>query len=270
MQCGCSRFLAGTLASGAMKSLATHDISSFSVFKLAGSPLLHKSSTAIRNPRPSEEHFEKLAAFADETGRLHGRQLSAAANYFAAHPSPHANPDAPAILNVHLFFATALTVFGRAQGFLTVADLRNLFIEARYPEGWVVRRWGLSSVLRRLFSWRTYKNSPGASPAPAVEVTPQAETVTGAAAVAGGGGGGSGNSGRNCSRERSGISGKRLGLSLVRGWGVSGRARVGLGDGRQEPAERRAETTGGSGESRRPRRVTRRRDKSRGGRASGK
>lgn len=134
-------------------SIARNAMPTLNIFKMEGTTLEHTLSTGIRDPQPSAEKFAEFSGFADAEGRFFSEQLSAAFWHYRRHPND-LNRDKKLPLDggdLLLVWAATLQLWGRSDGrpgcgkYLTVEDLRGLWLEGRYPSGWAVREWGTAT-----------------------------------------------------------------------------------------------------------------------------
>lgn len=139
------------------------------VFELPGH-YEHEVATGIRCspgsfPQPDVAKFEVLASFADGRQRIYAKELKACSDYFMKNGNRTKTAVIPSSKNMKVIvgFSGLLEAFGREDPrrgrelYLTVEDLRRIFIENQYPEGWDQRihNWHLGDYLATLASIRT-------------------------------------------------------------------------------------------------------------------
>lgn len=111
---------------------------SFNLFDLRESKLNHTGSTGIRDQRVSPELLEDALLKFSEEGRLYAEHFAAAANYGA-----EGDPGLKGTILQTIEFRALLEVFGRLdkhqQRYLTIEDVKGLWLEGRFPDGWQPR-----------------------------------------------------------------------------------------------------------------------------------
>lgn len=111
---------------------------SFNLFNLRTSKLNHTGSTGIRDQRVSPELLEDALLRFSEEGRLYAEHFAAAANYGAER-----DPGLKGTILQTIEFRALLEVFGRLdehqQRYLTIEDVKGLWLEGRFPDGWQPR-----------------------------------------------------------------------------------------------------------------------------------
>lgn len=109
----------------------------FNLFKLRDSSIDHTGSTGIRDPEVDPSKLPELLGFG-ENGRMYRKHFASAASHFGA-----LDPGAKGSLVETIEMTALLEVFGRVdedgERYLTDEDVRGLWLEGRYPEGWKPR-----------------------------------------------------------------------------------------------------------------------------------
>ncbi|MCA8994933.1 MAG: hypothetical protein KDA88_23350 [Planctomycetaceae bacterium] len=133
---GVSKMVRRVLVKGADK---TDEIpQSFNLFELRGSSLDHSGSTGIRDQRVSPEKLESSLLRFSESGRMYVEHFAAAANQAQSQ-----DPGFKGTMIQTVEFTALLEVFGRLdeskRRYLTVEDVRGLWIDGKYPKDWQPR-----------------------------------------------------------------------------------------------------------------------------------
>ncbi len=144
---GVSATVRKVLTKGADKTDEIPD--SFNLFALRDSSLDHSGSTGIRDPDVNPEKLEQALLRFSEDGRMYAEHFAAAANQACLHDPGFKGS---AIQTVE--FSALLEVFGRLdeaeKRYLTLEDVRRLWLDGQYPEAWQPRPAddiGVSDVL---------------------------------------------------------------------------------------------------------------------------
>ena len=110
---------------------------SFNLFALKDSKLDHSGSTGVRDPEISPEKLQSALLKFSENGRMYAEHFAAAANQAAK-----LDPGAGTIIET-VEFRALLEVFGRldenGQRYVTDQDVKNLWLDGRFPENWQPR-----------------------------------------------------------------------------------------------------------------------------------
>jgi hypothetical protein len=110
----------------------------FNLFALRNSSLDHNGSTGIRDPEVSPEKLEDALLKFSENGRMYAEHFAAAANQ-----AKLLDPGFKGSIIQTVEFTALLEVFGRVDDskkrYLTVDDVKGLWIDGRYPQGWQPR-----------------------------------------------------------------------------------------------------------------------------------
>jgi hypothetical protein len=110
----------------------------FNLFSLRESNLNHSGSTGIRDPKVDPEKLENSLLKFAENGRMYSEHFAAAANQARA-----LDPGLKGTVTQTLEFTALLEVFGRLdeneKRYLTVDDVKGLWIDGKYPDGWQPR-----------------------------------------------------------------------------------------------------------------------------------
>lgn len=126
----------GILVKGADKTDEVRD--SFNLFDLRDSKLDHSGSTGIRDPEINPEKLESALLRFSENGRMYADHFAAAANY-----AQQQDPGFKGGMVQTLEFTALLEVFGRVdeakKRYLTVDDVRGLWMDGKFPQGWQPR-----------------------------------------------------------------------------------------------------------------------------------
>jgi hypothetical protein len=145
---------------------------SFNLFQLRQSYLNHPGSTGVRDPVVNVAQLPELLKFG-ENGRMYSRHFAVAANHFLK-VKPDRGPGSfdvkehvPTFAAMNNEFAAGLMVFGRVdergERYLTFEDIRDLWIEARYPKGWTpptkdsLDVAGFTGGVTRIAWWRIWE-----------------------------------------------------------------------------------------------------------------
>ena len=111
------------------------------LFNMRDSRIDHTGSTGIRDPEVDPSKLPGLLAFG-ERGRMYRRHFARAANHFRRD-----DPGVKGGIAQCVEFTALLEVFGRldescercGDRYLTDADVADLWLHGRYPEGWKPR-----------------------------------------------------------------------------------------------------------------------------------
>lgn len=126
----------GTLVKGADKT--DEAINSFNLFALRDSKLDHSGSTGIRDPEINPEKLENTLLKFSENDRMYAEHFAAAANHAQLQ-----DPGFTGTLIETLEFTALLEVFGRVdeskKRYLTVDDVKGLWIDGKFPQDWQPR-----------------------------------------------------------------------------------------------------------------------------------
>jgi len=137
---GLAEGLRTTLARGAAKKSSSGDEHGLNLFELRGSAADHTGNTGIRDPEVDPTKLPTLLGFG-ENGRMYMRHFAKAANFFR-----QADPGLEGTATETVELTALLKVFGRddedGRLYLTDDDLRALWVEGRYPDGWTPRAEG--------------------------------------------------------------------------------------------------------------------------------
>lgn len=108
---------------------------SFNLFALRDSKIDHSGSTGVRDPEVNPEKLESALLSFSENGRMYAEHFAAAANY-----SQMQDPGFKGSMIQTAEFTALLEVFGRVdesqKRYVTVDDVKGLWIDGKYPEGW--------------------------------------------------------------------------------------------------------------------------------------
>lgn len=111
---------------------------SFNLFALRDSKLDHSGSTGIRDPEINPEKLENALLKFSEKGRMYAEHFAAAANHAQLQ-----DPGFKGSLIQTLEFTALLEVFGRVdeskKHYLTVDDVKGLWIDGKFPKDWQPR-----------------------------------------------------------------------------------------------------------------------------------
>jgi hypothetical protein len=111
---------------------------SFNLFNLRGSNIDHSGSTGIRDPKVDPEKLESALLKFSENGRMYSEHFAAAANQARS-----LDPGLKGTVTQTVEFTALLEVFGRLdedkKRYLTVDDVKGLWIDGKYPDGWQPR-----------------------------------------------------------------------------------------------------------------------------------
>jgi hypothetical protein len=134
---GVSAFVRGMLGRSADDSDGLRDCK-FDLFALRDSSLDHSGSTGVRDPEVDPEKLETALLKFSENGRMYVEHFAAAANHGEKH-----DPGIKGTLTQTLDFAALLELFGRVdedgKRYLTDQDVRGLWMDGKFPEGWQPR-----------------------------------------------------------------------------------------------------------------------------------
>ncbi len=110
----------------------------FNLFGLRNSSLDHTGSTGILDPKVDPKKLESWLLNFGENGRMYVEHFAAAANEGEKH-----DPGIKGTLVQTLDFAALLELFGRVdesgKRYLTDEDVRGMWIDGKFPEGWQPR-----------------------------------------------------------------------------------------------------------------------------------
>lgn len=111
---------------------------SFNLFKLRNSRLDHAGSTGVRDPKVDPDKLDEALLKFSENGRMYAEHFAAAAN--------QAQKKDPGLVGTAIQtveFTALLEVFGRVdesnKRYVTVDDIRGLWIDGKYPQDWTPR-----------------------------------------------------------------------------------------------------------------------------------
>jgi hypothetical protein len=111
---------------------------SFNLFALRDSKLDHSGSTGIRDPEVNVEKLESALLKFSENGRMYAVHFAAAANQARLE-----DPGFKGTIAETVEFTALLEVFGRVddsnQRYVTVEDVKDLWILGRFPSDWQPR-----------------------------------------------------------------------------------------------------------------------------------
>jgi hypothetical protein len=111
---------------------------SFNLFELRESTLNHTGSTGVRDQRVAPAALEEALLRFSEEGRMYAEHFAAAANFGAQR-----DPGLKGTIFQTIEFRALLEVFGRQddnqERYLTVEDVKGLWLEGRFPDGWQPR-----------------------------------------------------------------------------------------------------------------------------------
>jgi hypothetical protein len=111
------------------------------LFRMRDSRIDHTGSTGIRDPEVDPSKLPQLLSFG-EGGRMYREHFARAANYYR-----QGEPGVKGGIAQCVEFTALLEVFGRldesceraGERYLTDADVTDLWLRGRYPEGWEPR-----------------------------------------------------------------------------------------------------------------------------------
>jgi len=107
------------------------------LFQLRDSKIDHTGSTGIRDPKVDPSKLPDLLQFG-ENGRMYRKHFARAASHFG-----QVDPGVKGSVVETIEMTALLEVFGRVDAdgdrYLTDDDIRGLWLEGRYPEGWQPR-----------------------------------------------------------------------------------------------------------------------------------
>jgi hypothetical protein len=124
---------------------------------------IRKFATSITGEAGSVNVFKMdgnaRAELADEAGRMYAAQATNMVNHFTKNPNDRNPQGLPG--GVLGAYGLLVTAFGRdEQGdgkgpYMTVDDLRGMYLEGKYPKDWVVREWGLFDAVKQIIRIKT-------------------------------------------------------------------------------------------------------------------
>ena len=121
------------------------------LFGLRDSPIDHTGSTGIRDPEVNPGKLSELLAFG-ENGRMYRKHFAKAVSHFGRD-----DPGRKGMIVQTAEVTALLEVFGRTdergRRYLTDEDVRRIWLEGRYPEGWSARPVDSITLPRFLVSW---------------------------------------------------------------------------------------------------------------------
>lgn len=121
------------------------------LFGLRDSPIDHTGSTGVRDPKVNPDRLPELLAFG-EGGRMYRKHLAAAVAHFG-----RADRGRKGMIVQTTELTALLEVFGRVdergKRYLSDADVRRIWLEGRYPEGWSPRARDSITMPKFLLSW---------------------------------------------------------------------------------------------------------------------
>lgn len=124
------------LVKGADKTDVIPD--SFNLFALRDSNLDHSGSTGIRDPEINLDKVENALLHFSENGRMYAEHFAAAANHAQLQ-----DPGFKGTIIQTAEFTALLEVFGRVdeamKRYLTVDDVKGLWIDGKFPKDWQPR-----------------------------------------------------------------------------------------------------------------------------------
>jgi hypothetical protein len=124
------------------------EATTLNLFELRDSGLDHTGSTGIRDPKVDASQLPALLEFARD-GRMYHEDFAAAARHFGL-----VDPGAKGALVETIELTALVEVFGReddgGERYLTTDDVRRVWLEGRYPEGWEPRERDTITVERFL------------------------------------------------------------------------------------------------------------------------
>lgn len=133
---GVSSKVRKALVKGADKTDKIPD--SFNLFALRDSNLDHSGSTGIRDPHVNSEKLDNALLKFSENGRMYSEHFAAAANQ-----SQMQDPGFQGSIIQTAEFTALLEVFGRVdeskKRYLTVDDVKGLWIDGKFPKDWQPR-----------------------------------------------------------------------------------------------------------------------------------
>jgi len=164
---GVKNALVATLVHGGSLQIADEQ-GRYDIFALDKTVAEHPISSGVMEVSKEErpQKFEELASFADANGRIYALQVARIVSYYRQHPFdvnrkatlplpcyPTIGVPMPGFLKGFAFLGTLagiLGIMGRSDTwigkmtgtgtYVTVEDLRGLYLEGRYPAGWEERR----------------------------------------------------------------------------------------------------------------------------------
>lgn len=111
---------------------------SFNLFALRDSSLDHNGSTGIRDPEVSPEKLDNALLKFSENGRMYAEHFAAAANLAQLQ-----DPGFKGSIIQTVEITALLEVFGRVDDskkrYLTVDDVKGLWIDGKFPKDWQPR-----------------------------------------------------------------------------------------------------------------------------------
>jgi hypothetical protein len=111
---------------------------SFNLFGLRESTLDHTGSTGIRDPKVDPDKLGSALLDSSENGRMYAEHFAAAANHAQLQ-----DPGVKGTIIQALEFSALLEVFGRVdeskKRYLTVDDVKGLWIDGKFPKDWQPR-----------------------------------------------------------------------------------------------------------------------------------
>jgi hypothetical protein len=111
---------------------------SFNLFALRDSSLDHSGSTGIRDPEVSPQKLDDALLKFSEDGRMYAEHFAAAVNQ-----AQLSDPGIKGGIVQTVEFTALLEVFGRLDDsnkrYVTVDDVKRLWIEGKYPDDWQPR-----------------------------------------------------------------------------------------------------------------------------------
>jgi len=123
---------------------------SVNLFELHDTVLDHSGSTGVRDPDIDLDKLEELVGFAED-GRMYSKHFAAATSHFRKD-----DPGFTGTVQESMELTTLVEVYGRpdedGDRYLTVDDVRGLWAEGRYPEGWQRRPRGSIGPLQMVVS----------------------------------------------------------------------------------------------------------------------
>lgn len=151
-----SDFLVSKLSAGATKD------GPLDVFAMDGNVAVeHAFSTGTRDPGPDEAVFEKWLQFGQVVNgerRFYASDLKDVIDFFKKQKEVKEEQNKKGVDAMLGVYSGILEGFGRYDGvkqYLTSTDLHCIFIDAKYPEGWVKHDWGMGSMLAEIISVKT-------------------------------------------------------------------------------------------------------------------
>jgi hypothetical protein len=112
---------------------------SFNLFGLRESTLDHTGSTGIRDPEFAPDKLDSALLDFSENGRMYAEHFASAANH-----AQLKDPGVKGTIIQSLEFSALLEVFGRVDDeskkrYLTVDDVKGLWIDGKFPKDWQPR-----------------------------------------------------------------------------------------------------------------------------------